>query len=161
MTNKHILILLFISVLPALSCQSGAEAFVDGRGLSICDEAYQICDVPAGCVLDRDHYVEGAFPGSRRFVVVTEERDVRIILRIFFDSQVAPGTRLLVHALEPDCSMDPDKAEAVMENVDIFKKAGSDKMLEFDLEVAETGEHLVEITSDAATEYLLTVDQKY
>jgi len=145
----------------ALSCQTGAEAFVDDRLQSICDEAYQICSRPAGCVLDRDHYIEGAFPGARRFVVATESRDVKIIVRLYFKTEIAPGTQLLVRAYEPNCSVDVSKAEVVMENVDIFKKAGDDRFLEFELEVAEVGEHLVELASDASTEYIIVVSQKY
>jgi hypothetical protein len=145
----------------ALSCQTGAEAFVDDRLMSICDEAYQICDLPAGCVLDRNHYIEGAFPGSRRFVVVTESRDVKIVVRIFFESQVATGTQLIVRAYEPNCSVDTAKAQVIMENVDIFKKAGDDRMLDFELAVADEGEHLIEINSDASAEYLIVFTQKY
>ena len=145
----------------ALSCQTEAEAFVDDRLMSICDEAYQICNLPAGCVLDRNHYIEGAFPGSRRFVVVTESRDVKIVVRIFFESQIAPGTQMLVRAYEPNCSVNTTKAEMILENVDLFKRAGDDKMLDFELEVADVGEHLVEVSSDASAEYLIVVTQKY
>ena len=143
------------------SCQSGADAFVDDRLRSICDEAYRICGLPAGCVLDRNHYIEGAFPGSRRFVVVTESRDVKIIVRLYFETQVAPGTQFLLHAFEPNCIIDKEKAEVIWENVDIFDEAGGNRTLQFELEVADEGEHLVEISSDAATDYLIVVDQSY
>lgn len=159
--NQPVALLLLTSAFLALSCQTGAEAFVDDRLLSICDEAYQICNLPAGCVLDRNHYIEGAFPGSRRFVVVTESRDVKIVVRIFFETQVAPGTQLLVRAYEPNCSVDTTKAEVILENVDIFKKAGDDRMLDFELAVADVGEHLIEVNSDAGAEYLIVVTQKY
>ena len=161
MNRQIISVFLLLIAATVSSCQSGAEAFVDDRLLSICDEAYQICGLPAGCVLDRDHYIEGVFPGSRRFVVVTESRDVKITVRLYFESQVAPGTQLLIHALEPTCTVDKANAETVWENDDIFEKAGSDRMLEFKMEVADEGEHLVELSSDAAAEYLLVAIQSY
>ena len=160
--NRQLISVFLLSIAVAVSsCQSGAEAFVDDRLHSICDEAYLICGLPAGCVLDRDHYIEGVFPGSRRFVVVTESRDVKITVRLYFESQVAPGTQLLIHAFEPNCTVDKAKAETVWENVDIFKKAGSDRVLEFEMEVADEGEHLIELSSDAAAEYLIVAVQSY
>ena len=162
--NRHLISVFLLSMAVTVTvsaCQSGAEAFIDNRLLSVCDEAYQICGFPAGCVLDRDHYIEGVFPGSRRFVVVTESRDVKITVRLYFETQVAPGTQLLIHAYEPDCTVNKSKAETILENVDIFKKAGSDRMLEFEMETADEGEHLVELSSDAAAEYLLVVLQSY
>ncbi len=161
MNRTSIIAIFLFCVFSTLSCRTGPEAFVDDRLLSVCDEAYQICSMPAGCVLDRNHYIEGAFPGSRRFVVTTESRDVKINVLIYFESQIAPGTQLLIRAYEPSCSVDSAKAEVLMENVDIFKKAGDDRILDFELEVADVGEHLVELSSDASADYLIIVSQKY
>ena len=143
-----------------ISCQSGEEAFIDDRLLDPCGEAYHICNLPAGCVLDRNHYVEGAFPGTRRLVVRTEERDVRLVVRLYISTMEAPGTEIIVRAYEPDCLVDIYNAMVHGVDVDIFDEAGDDRILEYQLDVADKGEHLIEIFSDASAEYLLIVTQR-
>jgi hypothetical protein len=141
------------------SCKSAEDAFIGDRLLSLCNEAYWICDVPAGCVLDEKHYVEGVFPGVRRVVVVTEKEDVDVQVRLFLSKMDAPGTELLVQLYEPDCTVNPDLGQAHLLDVDLFDKAGDDRTLLFDLNVVQIGEHLLEIYSDASMEYLLVIDK--
>jgi hypothetical protein len=143
-----------------VSCESGEEAFVDDRLLMPCQEAYYICNRPAGCVIDKDHYVEGVFPGTRRMVVRTERRDVRLDVKLYISFMEAPGTEIFVQAWEPDCTLDTINARDHRVDVDIFEEAGDDRTLGFSLNVAEKGEHLLDINSDASAEYLLLVAQK-
>jgi hypothetical protein len=142
------------------SCKSAEEAFIDDRMLSLCDEAYWICDVAAGCVLEGDEYIEGIFPGVRRVVVDTEEEDVDIRVRLFFSKMEAPGTELLVQLYEPDCTINPDLGQVDLVDVDLFDEAGDDRILTFDLAAQQIGEHLLEIYSDSSVEYLLIADEK-
>ena len=72
----------------------------------------------------------------------------------------APGTELIVQAYEPGCTLNTEKSQAHMEDVDIFKKAGDDRVLQFDLFAQEAGEHLIEVYSDASADYLVVVKQK-
>ena len=159
-THRIFAIFSWLFVLGVTSCQTGEEAFVDDRLRSPCEEAYYICNMPAGCVIDQKHYVEGAFPGTRRIVVRTEERDVRLDVKIYISSMAAPGTEILVQAREPDCTIDKLKAQENWTDVDIFDKAGDDRTLSFPLEVADKGEHLLEIYSDASADYVLIVNQR-
>ena len=159
--TKLIAILAGVVVASTLcSCKSPEDAFIDDRMLSLCDEAYWICDVPAGCVLDGDEYVEGVFPGVRRVVVVTDTEDVDLQVRLFFRKMEAPGTELLVQLYEPDCTVNPDLGQAHLVDVDLFDKAGDDRILSFDLTALQIGEHLLEIYSDSSVEYLLIADVK-
>jgi hypothetical protein len=147
-------------VVVSTGCQTGAEAFVDDKVLNTCVEAYHICGVTAGCVLDNDHFVEGVFSGTRRVVVRTEERDVRLVVKIYLSKMHVSGTEILAQVHETDCTIDPFKGVDHRTEYDVFDKAGDDRILEFDLEVAEKGEHLLEIYSDATAEYLLVVKQR-
>lgn len=155
---QALVLITLIAWLPA--CLSGEEAFVDGRLHAYCDEAYEVCHKPAGCVLDDKHFVRAGFPGARRFVVATEANDVLLRISIYIAEMQAPGTEIIVQAYEPDCTLDIAKSQAHMEDVDIFKKAGDDRVLQFDLEAVMAGEHLIEIYADASAEYLLVVEQK-
>ncbi len=158
-TRNSMLVLLGLSLWLS-GCLSGEEAFVDGRLHTQCDEAYSICDMPAGCVLDKKHYIRSGFPGSKSFVVATEANDVILDIKIYIATMEAPGTELVVRAYEPDCTLNTNKSQHHMEDVDIFKKAGDDRILQFELEAQVAGEHLIEIYSDASSEYLLIVNQK-
>ena len=149
--------LLALPILPA--CQTAEEEFVDGRLKSICDEAYWVCNVPTGCVLDDDRYVEGRFPGDRRVVVETDAQDADVQVRLFFSTMQAPGTELLVQLHDANCTLDPQLGRAHLKDVDIFHEAGDDRVLIFDLTTQRSGEHLLEIYSDASAEYLLVVEQ--
>ena len=141
-------------------CLSGEEAFVDGRLNAHCDEAYNICDMPAGCVLDKKHYIRSGFPGSKSFVATTEANDVTLDIKLYIATMEAPGTELFIRAYEPDCTLNIDKSQKHLEDVDIFKKAGDDRILQFELEAQQSGEHLIEIYSDATADYLVIVNQK-
>jgi len=142
------------------SCKSPEEAFIDDRMLSLCVEAYWICNLPAGCVLEGDEYVEGIFPGVRRVVVVTEKEDVDVQVRLFFATMEAPGTELLVQLYEPDCTINTDLGQVDLVDVDLFEEAGDDRILSFDLNAQQIGEHLLEIYSDSSVEYLMIAEVK-
>jgi hypothetical protein len=160
MANRVSTLFLMGLLLWVQGCLSGEEAFVDGRLHAYCDEAYWLCNKPAGCVLDSKHYIRGDFPGARRFVVVTEANDVTLEISIYIATMEAPGTELIVQAYEPGCTLNTEKSQAHMEDVDIFKKAGDDRVLQFDLFAQEAGEHLIEVYSDASADYLVVVKQK-
>jgi hypothetical protein len=155
-TNILIIYLIFGFVLA--SCETAEEEFIGRRILAMCDDAYYICNRPTGCVLDNKHYVEGLFPGERRVVISTEESDVDLRVRLFLKTMRSPGTEIWIQLYEPDCSMDTHFGREHLVDVDLFKEAGDDRMLIFELKASEEGEHLLEIYSDASTEYLLVVE---
>jgi hypothetical protein len=152
MRHLHIAIAV---LLPLVGCQTPESAFVGDRLQDLCDGAYYICNVPAGCVLDEKHYVEGRFPGAQRVVLATDKSEVPVQVRIFFSAMEAPGTELLVQLYEPDCIIDKQHGSDSIENADIFEKAGDDATLIFDLKAQEEGEHLLEVYSDTSADFLL------
>ena len=139
-------------------CETAEDAFIGDRISQICDEAYYICQVPAGCILEDDRYSEGVFPGIRRVVVKTEETDVNLSIRLYLRTMEAPGTELLLQAYEPDCTLDTNTAREHLQDVDLYEEAGNDRMLMFELKVFEEGEHLLEIYSDCSAEFLLVAE---
>ena len=142
------------------ACETAEEAFVGNRAQALCDEAYMICHKPAGCVLDRKHFVEGSFPGSNRVVIATEENSVTLEVRIFISQLSATGTELIMRAYEPDCTLNTRESQEHLIDVDIFQRAGDDHTMIFDLQALNKGEHLLEIYSDASAQYVLVVEQK-
>lgn len=149
-------VLLIALLLPA--CLTGEQSFVGRRIQDLCDTAYYICSVPAGCVLDQEHYVEGAFPGVRRVAIETDEPNTPVQVRIYFSVMLSPGSELLAQMYEADCSLETLTHRALVTDVDVFEEAGDDRLLVFDFVAEQEGEHLVELYSDASADYLLVVN---
>ena len=123
-----------------------------------CDRSYWICDVTAGCQLDDEHYVSGAFPGTRRLLVETAPERSVIQMQLFLSELLSPGTELVVQLRAPDCSLNAELGRVHLVGADLAAEAGSDQTLTLTLHAGEPGEHLVEIYSDAIADYLLVVD---
>ena len=69
--------------LALVACLTAEQNFLGRRMQDLCDTAYHICGMSAGCVLDAEHYVEGVFPGVRRVVVATDEPNTSVRVQIF------------------------------------------------------------------------------
>ncbi|MCP4606126.1 MAG: hypothetical protein GY847_37375 [Proteobacteria bacterium] len=156
--KKYHLLCYMIFASSLLSCQTAEDAFIGNRLLTLCGDAYWICNVPSGCVLDDDHYSKKVFPDTHRVVIATEEPELEIRVRLFLSKMESPGTELLVQLYEPDCTQDINLARAHLTDIDLFEEAGDDRMLIFDLMAMQEGEHLLEIYSDASAEFLLIVE---
>ena len=136
------------------ACGVGPESnFTLGLDLDACDQTFSFCGAPAGCILTPDDYIEGAFPGTRQFIVPTLAEAV-ITVDIFFQTQVATGLDTEVRWSEPGCF---DTYQYRSNGRDIFLEAGNDRILSVSQQVFLEGDHLVEVFSDAVADYLLRV----
>lgn len=136
-------------------CGFGAEGnFTAGLSRDRCDGTFPVCQTTAGCTMGVGKYVEGSFPGARQFIVPAPEESI-ITLRVFFRSQIATGidTEILWH--EPGCF---DTYQYLSEGADIFLEAGDDLIFEQSKQVFLSGDHLVEVISDAVAEYIIAVE---
>ncbi|MEL6342220.1 MAG: hypothetical protein AAFV53_03755, partial [Myxococcota bacterium] len=130
-------------------CLSATDRFTEGRSAMLCEQSYYVCGVTAGCRLDTDHYLSGRFPGARRLLIETEDDDQELLLRLFLDEMVSPGTELVAQLYEPDCSLDTSKGRTLIVDTDLFQEAGEDRTIELVVEAQSPGEHLLELYSDA------------
>lgn len=136
------------------ACGTGPESnFTLGLELDRCDQSFPVCQTTAGCVLTTDRYLEGAFPGTRQFIVPAAEEQV-ITVDIFFRTQEAIGVDTEILWSEPGCF---DTYQYRSNGRDIFREAGNDRVLSVGQQVFLGGDHLVEVFSDAVAEYLLRV----
>ncbi len=132
--------------------------FLGSRVPVLCDDSYWVCNVLAGCVLDESHYVEGTFPGVRRVVVVTEEEQAGIVVRLFLETMTSPGTEFFIQLYDTDCTLDSEDGVVHWLDEDMFDVAGGDRTLTFEFPVSGPGEHLLELYADANASYLMVVD---
>lgn len=161
------LMLLFLSALLALSCGYGegsdtceedVEAclndFIAGAEQDACMDNVPLCQTTAGCSMDDTKYVEGNFPGFVNFAVTTSA-DATIVVRLFLKTQGHPGENTEINWYEPGCS---ESYTYESMGADVFAVAGADRVFEQEQQVSQEGLHLVEIYSDATTNYYLRVE---
>jgi len=142
-------------LMSAGGCVSAEDGFVGARLERLCTQAIPICGTQAGCVLDDRSYVASSFPGGQQLVVRTDLEVATVEVRLYLQTQGAPGTELMVQASAPDCG---DVDEERLADVDLFTAAGDDRTFTWVLDLPGRGDHLVEVFSDMTADYLLTVD---
>jgi hypothetical protein len=134
--------------------------FVGGREMLLCDAVYPVCKGKfAGCTLDNVHYIQGTFPGTRKFLVETTQGDWVIKVLVFLENRLSPGTETELNWFEPGCAeeyryqISKDKLSG-----DLFEQAGKTQVFVKEHPVVEPGDHLVEIYSDATCRYDIRID---
>lgn len=130
------------------------DVFTGDRDLDDCQGNWPVCAYRAGCKLNEREFMEGSFPGSRRFIVETAGRsDIRVSL--LFLTQVSPGADTEIHWYEPGCF---ERYGYASEGADLFREAGGSGIFEKTRTVYRGGDHLVEVFSDAVADFLLKID---
>jgi hypothetical protein len=131
--------------------------FTLGRDHTVCEDSIPTaCGATARCILDTDHYIDGDFPGGRKFIVRTMgEADLKF--ELFFDDRHAPGTSLRLELSEPGCN---EKSTYDSAGTDIFKDAGMDGILAIAMHATRPGDHLVELSSDAYCSFVLRLSME-
>ena len=140
-----------------VGCASQEDIFVDGRIENRCNESIPSCGFQAGCILRRDQFLRGRFPGGQRLIVRTESTPTRLILRALLLEQTFSGSEFFVRAYDTDCGAFD---EAIRQDVDLFDLAGGDAILEEPLDVEGRGDHLIEVFSDMGAEFRFLVEQE-
>ena len=134
---------------------SAEQIFTEGRVENLCVQAVPACGRPARCALTRDQYLRTQFPGGEDLIVRTETDETVLRVRMLLLDRRYPGTELLVRAYDTGCR---DFDEVLHRDVDLFRLAGDEGILEVEVLVRGRGDHRLEIFSDLASAYLLTVD---
>jgi len=137
------------------ACQSPEEEFAQGKLEKLCDGSIPVCSVHAACIVGDGDYLAADFPGGQRFLVQADRLDTKAVIRLYFEEMVFPGTEFQIKLYGPGCST---LETTHIIDVDLFDRAGDDRIVEFVLPVTDTGDHLLELYSDMAAAYLLTVD---
>ena len=92
-----LLLLLFLSPISLLwaGClgTTSEASFIGSREVDLCNGVWNVCKGhTAGCILDESHYIEGTFPGERKFLVETRQGDWKIKILLFLKDRLSPGT---------------------------------------------------------------------
>jgi hypothetical protein len=135
-------------------CGVSEGDFIAGADADPCIANVPVCQTTAGCAMGETTYIEGDFPGVRNFIVTTPA-DTTITVKIFFKTRIHPGEDLEIRWYEPGCS---NYHRYESGNIDLFSKAGSDRVFSQSRQVREAGDHLIDIYSDATAHYFVRVE---
>ncbi|MGI5864238.1 MAG: hypothetical protein ACOX6T_19580 [Myxococcales bacterium] len=138
------------------ACADPEEQFKAGRLYDACDRAWPVCTTTGGCVLGNAQYLEGRFPGTRRFVVRTEGQ-AEIAIVMLLKTQGATGAETRFEWNEAGCG---SKSVEAVEGLSLFKEYEALGEVRRVAKVHREGDHLIEVTSDATADYLLKVEVK-
>lgn len=138
-------------------CVSREDSFTSGRIERLCEASLPICNTRVTCTVDEESYLTGVFPGAERALIYTPHPKTTVTLNLLFDEQIFPGGELLVRAHQIGCV---EVKEERLVDVDVFERAGDDRIISFTFELEGRGDHLIEWFSDATASYVLTVDYK-
>jgi hypothetical protein len=138
----------------------GAASFIGSRSIDLCEGSYNVCKgMVAGCKIDGNYYIQGSFPGERKFLVETTptKPKIRILIYLMSANKLSPGTETEVNWYEPGCASQKTY-KLSKAGTDLFKAAGSDNTFVTEQAMAFSGDHLVTVWSDAVVKYLLRAD---
>jgi hypothetical protein len=154
--KQGVLWLLCLTILS--SCLSREENFTQGRLEEICRTSVPICQTKVTCQMSDQNFVKGTFPGAERAMIYTPHPRSTLTLRFLLDKQVYPGTEFLVRTYQVACI---EKEEENLKDIDIFKQAGQNRVLEFTFDLIGEGDHLIEWFADASARYTVTATLEY
>ena len=137
-----------------VGCASPHDDFVAGRVEDGCDQAWPVCATVAGCYIGPESFVEGTFPGTQK-VVVPLQQPSTVKVRVLLDAIASSGNETRVDFFEGGCQARVEQVATGIEFADEGERIG-----EFDrqADLADLGDHLVEITSDAQASYTFEVE---
>ncbi len=142
-------------ICPLLSgCLSREDTFTEGRIERLCSASLPICNTRVTCTLDQESFLTGAFPGAERTMIYTPHPLTTVTVSFLIDEQIFPGTEMIVRAHQIGCV---EVQEERLLDVDIFNRAGDDRILSFRFDLEGRGDHLIEWFADATATYAVTV----
>lgn len=135
-------------------CGSIRDQFVGTRIEDECGGAWNVCATTVGCLVGDRSYVEGRFPGTNKVAFkLFEPSEVTVSLQLF--ETAGAGELTVINLYESSCAsrvrLEVTGKTLVGEN----DKAG---WVSRKADLSDIGDHLVEVTSDARTRYLVKID---
>ena len=145
-------VLLLLVTLTA--CGSTQDVFVRERVADSCEESWPVCDQIVGCLLGNRSFREGRFPGTVRFGVTLPEPSI-VRVNFLLEAPRSEGEETVLTFFEDGCR---DRTRLAVPGRTFVGEAEQFGTFSREAELFAEGEHLIEITSDAQTDYLLKVD---
>lgn len=143
-----------VVALLASGCSGIREQFLGSRIEDDCGGEWNVCATTVGCFLGDRSYVEGRFPGKNSVAIqLFEPSEVTIGLQLF--EVAGAGEETVFSFFETQCSSRVRVPVTGKTLVGENEKVG---WVNRKAELSSIGDHLIEVSSDARTRYLLKID---
>lgn len=154
MTARKLLHPLALVALLASGCGGVREQFIGTRIEDACGGEWSVCSTTVGCFLGDRSYVEGRFPGRNQVAIrLFEPSEVSVSFHLF--EMAGAGEETVINFWEESCSA---RVRVPVTGKTLF---GENEKVGFATRKAELsglGDHLIEVESDARTQYLMKID---
>jgi hypothetical protein len=153
---RRIIPVLAALVAIATGCDPNSQrAFTSGRSQNLCTQTIPACaEVSASCEIDSTQYIKQRFPGDIAFLVQSRADD-EIEVELFMQEVVDVGQETVIYWNEPGCS---DYYQWDSKGEDFVSESRATNTFSQTKQMAEPGEHLIEINSDLNGVLLIGID---
>lgn len=135
-------------------CGSIRDQFVGTRIEDGCDGAWNVCATTVGCFLGDRSYVEGRFPGTNKVAIrLFEPSEVTVGLQLY--ETAGAGELSVINLFESSCA---SRVRLEVTGKTLVGENERTGWVSRKAELSDIGDHLVEVSSDARTRYLLKLD---
>jgi len=142
------------ALLVLVGCPDSADQFTAGRLLDPCNGSWPVCTTNAGCFVGNSYYLEGQFPGSRRFIVRTDGQ-ASVKISLYLVTEAAVGDTLRVEWNDSACGT---KMVEEVTGTSFFQDIEASGSWSRVKNVFQAGDHLIEVTCGSTAEYLLKAE---
>lgn len=140
--------------LAASGCGSIRDQFIGTRIQDECSGTWNVCATTVGCLVGDRSYVEGRFPGAHKVAVkLFEPSEVTVGLQLF--ETAGAGEQTVINLHESSCA---SRVRVEVSGKTLVGENERTGWVTRKAELSDVGDHLVEVTSDARTRYLMKVD---
>jgi len=122
--------------------------------LDPCNESWPVCTTQVGCILGPESYAEGTFPRTFGFIVQLQEPST-VNLSLFVDNPTAAGMLTAETFNETGCT---SHVEVDTTGQVFVTESQTQGIFTRSADLADIGDHLIQVTSDARAAYLVKVD---
>lgn len=136
------------------ACGSIQDQFIGTRIEDDCSGAWNVCNTTVGCFVGDRSYVEGRFPGINKLAIkLFEPSEVSIGLYLF--ETAGAGEQTVMNYFEESCS---SRVRVEVSGKSFINENEKTGWVTRKAELSGTGDHLIEVESDARTRYLMKID---
>lgn len=149
-----VLIVAILGCFSLTGCGSIQDQFIGTRIEDDCSGAWNVCSTTVGCFVGDRSYVEGRFPGVNKLAIKLFEPSEISVGLLLFESAGA-GEQTVINFFEQSCS---SRVRVEVTGKTLLGENEKIGWVTRKAELTGTGDHLIEVESDARTRYLMKID---
>ena len=142
-----------IALWASAGCSNPKDDFIGSRVLQTCNQSWPACGAVAGCLLGDADYMAGQFPGDNQAVIQLQKPST-VALNLYISSVESSGTFAQESWFEGACR---SRSDVKVTGVAFVQEAQREGIFTRTYNLLDSGDHLVQFSSDAQAQYLFSV----